>query len=120
MPTLNDFLRTCTIKKDDKETKPTHTRIGNKDAGIYGGSYYIPDGKKKAFYQYYYNEIIYGNGDEYLTEVQNVDGKFIVDLDFRYNSDVSTRQHTIDDIHNIVGSYADIMKEYIEFDDPFD
>jgi len=120
MPTLNDFLRTCVIKKGDKETKPTHTRIGNNDAGIYGGSYYIPDEKKKAFYQYYYNEIIYGNGDEYLTEVQNVDGKFIVDLDFRYNSDVSTRQHTIDDIHNIVGSYADIMKEYIEFDDPFD
>ena len=121
MPTLNDFLRTCTIKKDDKETKPTHTRIGNKDCGIYGGSFHIPDEKKKEFYHYYYTEIIYGNGTEYLTEKQNIDGKFYVDLDFRYcYDDVSTRQHTKEDINIIVGTYADIMKEYVQFNEPFD
>lgn len=116
--TLNDFLRSCSIKKDDKQSKPTHTRIGNKDAGVYGGSFHIPPEKEKLFYQLYYNEIIYGNGAEYLTEKQN--DKFYVDLDFRYCHDVSTRQHTKDDIIAIVSSYADILKEYVEFDEPFD
>jgi len=120
MTTLNDFLRKCSIAKDDKKTKPTHTRIGNMDAGIYGGSFHIPDEKTKLFYQLYYNEIINGKGEEYLTEKQNENSKFYVDLDFRYNYHVETRQHTKDDIISLVGAYADIMKEYVDFCNPFD
>ena len=117
---LNDFLRKCSIKKDDKETKPTHTRIGNKDAGIYGGSFHIPDEKMNLFNQLYYNEIINGNGNEYLTEKQKDDGKFYADLDFRFNYHVETRQHTKEDVITLICAYTDIMKEYIEFDEPFD
>lgn len=118
--TFADFLRNRSIKKDDKETKPTHTRIGDKLLSIYGGSYFIPPEKEKLFYQLYYDKTIHGNHFEYLTEKQLPNGKFYVDLDFRYcYDDVSTRKHSKEFITSFVGYTCDIAKEFLEFDKPF-
>jgi hypothetical protein len=120
MTTLNDFLRKCSIAKDDKTTKPTHTRIGNKDAGIYGGSFHIPPEKSKLFHTLYYNEVINGKREECLTEKQLDNGKFYIDLDFRYcYDDITERQHDKNTIQNFISIICDEAKKLLDFDKPF-
>ena len=50
----------------------THTRIGDKELGVFGGLYNIPDDRLDEFYEKYVEFIIKGGGQEYLTEKQVV------------------------------------------------
>jgi hypothetical protein len=94
IPALTRFLSQFIVKKN--ENKPiTNTRIGHKESNIYGGSYSIPDDKYDLFMKLYYNECIKGTTKEYLTETQLKEGPpILVDIDFRYNLNITTHQHT--------------------------
>ena len=114
MNKLTPFLNKHYIQKGQQYT---HTRIGNKDLDIKGGSYRIEGDDLLMFQTIYYNEVIKGNKIEYLTEKQpKISGGIYADLDFRYNTDVDGRQHTNDWINDVVAIYADEIKKLIKFE----
>jgi len=109
---LENFLFKNKITKDEKNIKPTHTRIGDKDLNIYGGSYNITEDKLQIFQQLYYDYIFVNNKIEYLTEKQS--GLNInIDLDFRYTWDINTRQHNKLMIEEIVFLYLKKIPEIL-------
>lgn len=113
---LTDFLlKNRTTDKD----KRTHTRIGNEGDNIYGGCYYIPDEKKCEFNELYYNHVIKNKNFEYLTEKQIKDGPIAIDLDFRYDDKVDERQHTEEDITNIIDLYLSHLNDMINLQENF-
>jgi len=95
---------------------PTHTKIGDKDLNIYPGSYYISDDNLSTFHQTYYNDVFVNNKMEYLTEKQSGLTTH-VDLDFRYNWDVDTRQHDKQIVEEIVFCYLDNLKKIFVFNE---
>ena len=128
---LNDFLikhnaaKNKNMNKNDDEENGgmiTHTRIGNKDLGIYGGAYTIPKEELPVFYDLYYQDVILKKKAEYLTEKQIEDGPLLVDLDFRYDYEVETRQHTKEHVVDLISLYLDelkthfVMKPEVPFD----
>jgi hypothetical protein len=89
----------------------THTRMPSKELQIFGGSYYIPDEDLDEFYKLYTEKMKTGR-HEHLTEKQRDDKRVIcIDLDFKYEATVDTRQHSTADILNIVCCYAAALAE---------
>jgi len=130
---LNDFLikhnaakSKNTNKKDGEEINGsgtiTHTRIGSKEFSIYGGSYFIPQEELSTFYELYYNHVFVQKKSEYLTEKQMEDGPLLIDLDFRYDYEIETRQHTNTHLIDLMSLYLDelkthfVMKPNVPFD----
>ncbi len=114
--TLNGFLNK--YKRKDGE-KMTHTRIPSVELGVFGGSFTIPDDKLDAFYKIYHKEVIKGGGESYLTEVQLEElGNILIDLDERYNGEVTERQHEDEHIDDIIGTYIDNLVSMINIDKP--
>ena len=117
---MDEFLRQYKIKESERSDKtPTHQRIGNKEHGIYGGSYYIPEEKLNDFYKIYYEHIIVNGNKEYLTERQLNNGKspILIDLDFKYSPEIESRMHNDDDIMTIIETYLENIKEMVELDE---
>jgi P4 family phage/plasmid primase-like protien len=123
---LSEFLAKHSAKNEQKvgETScSTHTRIPDKDKNIYAGAFVIPKEELEVFYSLYYDNIFVKNRKEYLTEKQlSAGGPMAVDFDFRYNHDVSTRQHTTEHISDMICEYSECLKECysITSDKPFD
>jgi len=114
---LNEFLAIYNSKNRGKDEPITHTRIPDKDLKIYGGSYSIPEDKIDLFYKLYYDYVIINGNLEYLTEVQSSDADTMaIDYDFRYSYDIAERQHTDDDIIEIINKYTEILKSIYTFD----
>lgn len=114
---LKTFLHAHKRDKDSNE-QITNTRIGDKDAGIYGGSYSISDLDYTAFLNKYCKEVVENqNTCEYLTETQLAnDGPILVDLDFRFDYSVGERLYTKDHLDDLVGAYIDEMSKMFQFD----
>lgn len=114
---LNEFLAKHSTKKDGDTSLITHTRIGDKTTNIYGGSYVIPKEELPVFYKLYYSKIFEKKQMEYLTEKQQKEkGPVLIDLDFRYSHSVTTRQHTKEDIQNLLClGYLEKLKELMIF-----
>lgn len=113
---LTDFLIKHNAKNNNDTCQPTHTRIGDKSLNIYGGSYIIPKEELEQFYRLYYEYIIIKNNVEYLTEKQlENNGPLLIDLDFRYNYSIDTRQHTKEHIIDIIDAYLQELKEFFVF-----
>lgn len=110
--TLDNLLFNSKVKTDS-----THTRIGDKDLNIYGGSFAFTD--EEQFYKGLYEKVFKQNKKEYLTEKQLEDGTFAIDLDFRYCHDTETRQHTKQHIQDIVFLFNETLKKYVTFENPF-
>jgi len=110
MSCYQKFLNEHKLPKDS-ELKPTHTRIGDKESGIYGGSYLIPPEELEHFHTLYTDHVLVNRNKEYLTEKQTQD-IFAVDLDFKYDTAITTRQHTTSDIKNLVTAYMDLITEF--------
>ena len=120
---LPEFLSKHNISKKEKNenTEFTHTRIGDptKRLNIYPASYCIPKDKKKIFYNLYYEHIFVKKKMEYLTErqLENI-GPILIDFDFRYSYDVENRQHTQEQIQDIINVlYLEELKEFFIFDE---
>ena len=100
----NDYLK----QQSSEKTKPyTHTRIGDKENNIYGGIYNIGIDDKAVFLDKYYKHVFIDGNEEYLTEKQRVENApFVVDIDMRYSTDITSRQHTKDHIIDLIDIYA--------------
>jgi P4 family phage/plasmid primase-like protien len=132
--TINNTMITSSQFKDLKEflvkhsaktnlgSPFTHTRIGDKELNIYGGSYVIPKEDLPVFYELYYDHVFIKNNREYLTEKQIENGPMAVDFDFRYSHDVETRQHSNEHIQDMILLYLEEIKAYFVFEEnkPFD
>ena len=108
------FLKKYSV---DKGAPYTHTRIPDKSLNIYGGKYYIPKEKCNEFYKLYVEYVIKNDNLEFLTEKQNEVGPIMIDLDFRYDVAVESRQHSQSEILDIIDLYITKMKEIINIGD---
>lgn len=123
---LQEFLTKHSAAKNTtastEERVVTHTRIGNKELNVYGGSYCIPKEELPIFRRLYYEHVFVKNNPEYLTEAQFKDaGPILVDFDFRYNYNVTKRQHTTEHIQDMVDLYLNHIKDLcvLENNKPF-
>ena len=118
---INDFLSKHFNQKNTNTTNPkptTNTRIRDDKLNIRGGSYTIPDEEYELFLKLYAEDVIINKKKEYLTEKQLInDGPLLVDIDFRYDYDIDEKQHTFDDIIEIIGAYLDIIQDIYQLDD---
>lgn len=107
---LNEFLK---HHKAKDKTQITHTSIGNIEQNIYPGKYCIPEEKLNVFYKLYYNHVFIQKRDTYLTEVQQKThaGPLLVDIDFRYRTDIKDRQHCEEQIIDIIDLYLSQINE---------
>jgi P4 family phage/plasmid primase-like protien len=117
--TFTQFIKEYNNK--DKSSKPTHTRIGNTDLSIYGGSYCIPDDKHDTFYTLYAKEIKGGKIPEYFTETQlETGGPILVDIDLRFDLTVVQRLYTEQHVEDVKNLYLEELKNMYQFDEqPF-
>ena len=112
-----DFMKNHLVKKDS-EHGPTNTRIGDQDAGIFGGSYHIPDDEYNDFLSLYFQEVFVQKKKEYLTEKQlDKNGPILVDIDLRFELDMQTRYYTEEHIEDLVDQYLEELKRMYQFDD---
>ena len=97
--TLDVALRKF-ITNDKSAT--THTKIGNPDLKIFGQKYAINPENEKSFYETYQHNVFKEGQEAYLTEKQLDIGKLAIDLDFRYDQDVKTKQHSKEHLDDFV------------------
>ena len=91
----------------------THTRIGDNNLNIKAGSYTLDD--LDEFYAKYYKHVFQDGKFEFLTEKQNREiGPIMLDFDFRYSTDVEEKQHTEEDINEMVNLYFQEISELID------
>ena len=113
---MNQSLASFLFNHNAKNTPITHTRIGNKDLNIYGGSFSIHSDNLSEFFDLYYDAIFIKSMSEYLTEKQS--GLCIaVDFDFHYAGETCERQHSAEDIENIVDMYLNELKSVLFIQD---
>ena len=102
-PTFQSYLSSHHIQKGQAFT---HTRIGAKDPKIVGGTYEFTN--LPTFWSNYYHHIFVEGNMEYLTEKQLIeDGPIVVDIDLRYETNITSRQHTKDHIQDMVWMYME-------------
>ena len=86
----------------------TNTRIGDKKKNIYGGTYFIDDNDYNIFLKKYHKHVFEDGNKEYLTEKQLIeDGPIVLDIDLRYNYDVTEKQHTEEHIMDLITEYME-------------
>lgn len=119
---LQEFLAKHNAKNETGNLGLTHTRIPSKELNIYGGSYIIPKEELQTYWKLYYNHVFVSHKKEYLTEKQLETGPILVDMDFRYDYKVTTRQHTRSHIQDMLILYLEELKGIFKFeaDKPFD
>jgi P4 family phage/plasmid primase-like protien len=101
---FDEYIKQFIIGKGEAYT---HTKIGNKEKGIGGGTYFIPGEEIANFHKRYCNHVFNNDNLAFLTEKQSIeDGPLLVDVDMRYETSVSTRQHTKEHIVDLVMLYA--------------
>jgi hypothetical protein len=108
----NDYMSQHNLKNMESNDKPlTHTRMPNVDMNIYPGSFVFSKDELKNFLSIYTQHVFVNRKKEYLTEKQIKNGPLLVDMDFRYNKDIVTRQHSKEDKKDIILLYLDEIKE---------
>ena len=102
-----NFLQEINVEKGKLYT---HTSMGKPL-----GSYYIQNENLSTFYELYQKAIMSGQS-LHITEKHEDIGPVIIDLDFKYDIEVTTRQHTIEHIHKIVSLYNEIIVDLLEIE----
>ena len=111
----NSFANYLSTQNAVKGEGFTHTRIGDKSLNIAGGSYKINDGDWKKFMEQYYEHVFVKGNKEYLTEKQLIDnGPIMIDIDMRYDTSITSKQHTKDHIIDAVMLYAEKIKQLVD------
>lgn len=114
--TYNNLENLLKNSKAEKGGLFTHTRIGNKELNIYGGSYNISDKDYDSFLETYYNHVFINKNEEYLTEKQLLeDGPLLVDIDFRFKSTITERQHSKEYLIDLIYLYLNKLNEIYIF-----
>ena len=86
--------------KIEKGKVHTHTSMGKPT-----GAFFIGNDKLDYFYELYEKALFNGH-DLHITEKHEDFGPLIVDLDFKYENTITTRQHTEEHVKNIVDLYV--------------
>ena len=111
----NNFIELLKSKTTSKGSQLTHTRIGDKTCNIYGGSYFIPETDIDGFMKSYYQHVFLNGNKEYLTEKQLIDdGPILIDLDLRYETTITEKQHTPEHILDAIMLYLDKCTEILD------
>lgn len=92
-----------------KDKNFNYTKIKNDKFNISGGTYSIPLDKMNEFYNVYKKYVLLENNQAYITEKQLEEGPILIDLDFRYSSDVEERIHKKEDVMNLIDYIFDII-----------
>jgi P4 family phage/plasmid primase-like protien len=109
---FDTYLRTHNAVKGEGFT---HTRIGDKTLGIFGGSYKINDSEWKKFMELYYQEVFVKGNNEYLTEKQLIEnGPVMIDIDLRYDVAITEKQHSKDHLIDAVMLYMEKIKQLLD------
>ena len=91
----------------------THTRIGDNELSIKGGSYTISN--LADFYKKYIKHVFEDGKYEFLTEKQHIDsGPLLIDFDFRYDTSIDERQHSEDTISDIIQLYLQELTNILD------
>jgi P4 family phage/plasmid primase-like protien len=119
---LSDFLtkhNAKNIQNTSSDKEITHTRIPSVELNIYGGSFNIGTDELPLFYKLYYENVFVKGRKEYLTEKQlnNGTGPLLIDFDFRYDINVTKRQHTQEHIQDMIQLYLEELKEFFIFEE---
>ncbi len=110
-----NFQNYLTSIRSQKDESYTHTRIGSKELNIYGGKYNVEN--TDVFYKNYYDNTFVNHHPEYLTEKQLIDnGPILLDIDLRYDTNVTTRLHTTDHIIDLIFMYMNKLSEIYNID----
>ena len=80
------------------------------------GSFMVPEDKRDEFYKAYTDTVNAGIVPP-LTEKQGLAGPVVVDLDFKFTSDVKHRCYTPDLVESVVSKHFDILGEYVQLDE---
>ena len=113
--TLDQFLNNHRCQKSSGQ-EHTHTSIGSQDLNIYGGSYTIPEKDKCKFYELYTKHVFVQNKKAYLTEKHNEHSPILIDLDFRFDSEIIDRQYDDNVIISFLKLYVNELVEYVNVD----
>jgi P4 family phage/plasmid primase-like protien len=108
---LEGFLKKF-YSKDAKDH--THTRIGSPKLNLMGGSYTIPASDIDEFYKIYTKYVFEERKQSYLTEKQLDEGPILIDVDFRYDTEVEERQHTKEHIVDFIQLVLENLNKIVE------
>ena len=97
---LDAFLKKFVVS--EKGSPCNYTKIGDRELGVFGNKYFIPDDKVDEFYKVYRKHVFEEKKEAYLTEKQHDIGKVVIDLDFRYAPEIEKKQHSKDHIIDFV------------------
>ena len=110
----NHFDSFIKSKNAGPDKQSTHTRIGDKERKIYGGSFNIEDGDVDDFLNAYFQKVFIDGQPEYITEKQLVEnGPLLVDIDLQYDTSITARQHNADYIIDLIALYLDKINQYL-------
>lgn len=107
---LEDFLKTCRKKEGQEHT---HTKIGDANRGIKGGSYVITDDIQEKFLEVYHRDIFERNRENNLTEKHREKGPIVIDLDFRFKGEVD-RQYDDSFLMSFITIYLEELKSILD------
>jgi P4 family phage/plasmid primase-like protien len=91
-----------------------YVKIKNKEMGVSGGSYNIPDDKLDRFFEIYKKHVFEHKKHAYLTEYQHEIGQMAIDFDFRYGVNVEKKQHTSNDITSFISLCMESFDEIFQ------
>ena len=100
-----NFLQETTVEKGKVYT---HTSMGKPL-----GSYYIENEKLSTFYELY-EQAIMNKQAIHITEKHDELGPIIIDLDFKYEIEITERQHTLEHIQRIVSLYNEVIIDLLQ------
>ena len=110
---LNSFLENYKCQKGSGK-RFTHTRIPSEKNGIYPGCWSIPKENMEEFYKLYHQKVFLNHENEYLTERQKQrSGPILVDLDFRFGTQIEERQYDESHIVDIIDLYLSEIEELL-------
>lgn len=109
------FLKDHYIKQGESYT---HTRMKNEAYDVTGGSYVINKGSDlDNFYSIYWDHVFTKRQKEYLTErqLQTEESPIMIDLDFRYTTDVTCRLHDDEFTQQLIFLYLEKLHDILIF-----
>jgi len=122
MSNIIDFHYINRFRKTDKDSKEsvTNYRIANHDVDnrIYGGVFCVSDLDYTGLLNRYCKEVLEQGNLEFLTEAQLPNnGPILVDFDFRFPYETTTRQYTKDHLVILIEAYIDELSRIFDFDE---
>ena len=96
---LDQYLKKF-ITKD--KSAANYIKIGDAELNVFGNKYHVTKDNLKEFCEQYKKHVFENKKEAYIVERQLENGKMAIDLDFRYDSSVTEKQHSLDHINDFI------------------